>query len=116
MSEKLSQSNSCKCQASGSHWDLQVCCLAAKSAIPPESAAATAPIARPTMATGTVGGIMGMVTPTAVNLVETMEMAETELQHDFQAASSVRVLPGRNLLVGAKSPIPKIRTLFWLRI
>lgn len=68
------------------------------------------------MATGTVGGIMGMVTHTAVNLVETMEMAETELQHDFQAASSVRVLPGRNLLVGAKSPIPKIRTLFWLRI
>lgn len=83
---------------------------------PPESAAETAPIARPTMATGTVGGIMGMVTPTAVNLVETMEMAETELQHDFQAASSVRVLPGRNLLVGAKSPSPKIRTLFWLRI
>ena len=30
--------------------------------------------------------------------------------------SSVRVLPGRNLLVGAKSPILKIRTLFWLRI
>ena len=59
---------------------------------------------------------MGMVTPTAVNLVETMEMAEIELQRDFQAASSVRVLPGRNLLVGAKSPIPKIRTLFWLRI
>jgi len=75
-----------------------------------------APIARPTMATGTVGGIMGMVTPTAVNLVETMEMAEIELQRDFQAASSVQVLPGRNLLVGAKSPIPKIRTLFWLRI
>ena len=34
----------------------------------------------------------------------------------FLPASSVQVLPGRNLLVGAKSPIPKIRTLFWLRI
>lgn len=65
---------------------------------------------------GAAIGVMGMVTPTAVNLVETMEMAEIELQRDFQAASSVQVLPGRNLLVGAKSPIPKIRTLFWLRI
>ena len=34
----------------------------------------------------------------------------------FLPASSVRVLPGRNLLVGTKSPIPKIRTLFWQRI
>lgn len=31
-------------------------------------------------------------------------------------ASSVQVLPGRNLLVGANFPSPKIRTLFWLRI
>ena len=38
------------------------------------------------------------------------------LYSNFKPASSVRVLPGRNLLVGAKSPTPKIRTLFWLRI
>ena len=38
------------------------------------------------------------------------------LYSNFKPASSVWVLPGRNLLVGAKSPIPKIRTLFWLRI
>ena len=75
-----------------------------------------APIARPIMTIGMSSGTMATVTPTAVNLVETMEMAEIELQRDFQAASSVQVLPGRNLLVGAKSPIPKIRTLFWLRI
>ena len=68
------------------------------------------------MTIGMSSGTMATVIPTAVNLVETMEMAEIELQRDFQAASSVRVLPGRNLLVGAKSPIPKIRTLFWLRI
>lgn len=78
-----------------------------KSAIPPESATVTVPTARPTMATGTVGGIMGMVTPTAVNLVETMEMAEIELQRDFQAASSVQVLPGRNLLGWGKIPNPQ---------
>lgn len=49
---------------------------------------------------------MGMVTPTAVNLVETMEMAETELQRDFQAASSVRALAGRNSLVRENSQAP----------
>jgi len=34
----------------------------------------------------------------------------------FLPASSVLRVPGRNLLVGAKSPSLKIRTLFWLRI